>query len=297
MNETANSRQQPDDHENSRRQAGDKIHNVTVKTMTQDLAERQSELLRLLVEQYIATAAPVSSGGLVERHELEVSSATVRNTFAELESEGYVERTHSSAGATPTGRAYRYYVEVLLRSSEVPTSRQETIRHQFHQVESEDVFLWARLAAATLARLSEALAIVTPLPGHTEHGMDEPVVYGISQVVNQPELIDRIDMVRELLDAVESGRLAPALHTDDLPATGLRVVIGNEHDEPFLHPYAAVMSTYGPTELSDQRGAVVALGPTRMDYAAAIPAVRYLGELLSNMAETLDAVYQNREYV
>ncbi len=265
--------------------------------MTQELAERQSELLRLLVEQYISTATPVSSGGLVERHELGMSSATVRNTFAELESEGYVERTHSSAGATPTGRAYRYYVEVLLRSSEVPSNRQQTIRHQFHQVESEDVFLWARLAAATLARLSEALAIVTPLPGRTEHGMDEPVVYGISQVVNQPELIDRIDMVRELLDAVESGRLAPALHTDDLPASGLRVVIGNEHDEPFLHPYAAIMSAYGPAEDDSERGAVVALGPTRMDYATAIPAVRYLGELLSVMADSLDTVYQQREYV
>ena len=113
--------------------------------MTQELAERQSELLRLLVEQYIETAIPVSSGGLVDHHDLDVSSATVRNAFAELESDGYLHRTHSSAGATPTGRAYRYYVEVLLRSSDVPTGRQETIRHQFHQVESEDVFLWARL--------------------------------------------------------------------------------------------------------------------------------------------------------
>ena len=265
--------------------------------MAKGLATRQSELLRLLVEQYIATAAPVSSGGLVERHDLGMSPATVRNTFAELESGGYVQRTHSSAGATPTGRAYRYYVEVLLESSEVPTSRQATIRHQFHQVESEDVFLWARLAAATLARLSEALAIVTPLPGRTEHGMDEPVVYGISQVVNQPELIDRIDMVRELLEAVESGRLAPALHTDDLPASGLRVVIGSEHDEPFLHPYAAVMSTYGPARMSGERGAVVALGPTRMDYASAIPAVRYLGELLSAMAASPGGESRDREYM
>ena len=148
-----------------------------------------------------------------------------------------------------------------LESSEVPAARQETIRHQFHQVESEDVFLWARLAAATLARLSEALAIVTPLPGHSEHGLDEPVVYGISQVVNQPELIDQIEMVRELLEAVESGRLAPALHTDDLPASGLRVVIGHEHHESFLHPYAAIMSAYGPAQSNRQRGAVVALGP------------------------------------
>ena len=92
-------------------------------------------------------------------------------------------------------------------------------------------------------------------------------------------------------------RLAPALHTDDLPASGLRVVIGNEHNEPFLHPYAAIMSAYGPAEDDSERGAVVALGPTRMDYAAAIPAVRYLGELLSNMAETLGTVYRNREYV
>ena len=255
--------------------------------MTETLARRQSELLRLLVEQYIQTAAPVSSGGLVERHDLDMSSATVRHELAELEAEGYVHRAHSSAGVTPTARAYRYYVEVLLHASEVPPDRRETIRHQFHQVESEDVFLWARLAAATLARLSAALAIVTPLPGRMEQAADEPVVYGISQVVNQPELVDRIDMVRDLLDAVESGRLVPALHADDLPATGLRVVIGHEHDEPFLHPYAAIMATYGPTPSHDERGAVAVLGPTRMDYSAAIPAVRYLGGLLSGMTASL----------
>ncbi len=265
--------------------------------MAQTLARRQSELLRLLVEQYIETAIPVSSGGLVERHDLGMSSATVRNEFAELETDGYLNRSHASAGATPTGRAYRYYVEVLLRASHVPVERQETIRHQFHQVESEDVFLWARLAAATLAQLAEALAIVTPLPGHAEHGTDEPVVYGISQVITQPELIDRIDMVRELLDAVESGRLVPALHPSDLPVDGLRVVIGNEHDEPFLQPYTAIISTYGSKHLNGQRGAVAVLGPTRMDYANAISAVRYLGEILSGMVASRDYESHDREYV
>ena len=265
--------------------------------MTATLTQRQSDLLRLLVEQYIETATPVSSSGMVNRHELGMSTATVRNELAELEAGGYLERTHTSAAAMPTGLAYRHYVEVLLPSVEVPPEQQEMIRHQFHQVETGNVALWARLAASTLARRSMALAIVTPLPGATDDANSEPVVYGLSQVLSQPELLDHADRMRELLDAVETGRLVPALHPDDLPAAGLRVVIGQEHEEQFLHPYAVIMATYGATPAASSRGAVAVLGPTRMDYSAGIQSVRYLVGLLSRMASSLQQHTHTRRYV
>lgn len=77
------------------------------------LEDRRSEVLRALVEEHIRTGEPVSSQAIVDRARLSVSSATVRNDLAILESEGYALQPHTSAGRIPTATAYRYYVDHL----------------------------------------------------------------------------------------------------------------------------------------------------------------------------------------
>jgi len=75
------------------------------------LDDRGSRVLQALVEEYIATGMPVSSHAIVERSGLPVSSATVRNEVARLESYGFVEQPHTSAGRVPTAAGYRFYVD------------------------------------------------------------------------------------------------------------------------------------------------------------------------------------------
>lgn len=77
------------------------------------LDERKSEVLRALVEEYIVTGQPVSSTAVLERSGLGVSSATIRNDLASLESEGFATQPHRSAGRVPSAKAYRYYVDHL----------------------------------------------------------------------------------------------------------------------------------------------------------------------------------------
>jgi len=82
----------------------------------QELSERKREILRLVVEEYVATGEPVGSKALVERSGLPVSSSTVRNELAELESLGLLTHPHTSAGRVPTDSGYRLYAgEVLER--------------------------------------------------------------------------------------------------------------------------------------------------------------------------------------
>jgi Transcriptional regulator of heat shock gene len=64
-------------------------------------------VLRAIVEDYVATQEPVGSKALVERHQLQVSPATIRNDMAVLEDEGYIRQPHTSAGRVPTDRGYR----------------------------------------------------------------------------------------------------------------------------------------------------------------------------------------------
>src|SRR6188472_1966955 len=85
------------------------------------LSARQREILRGVVEEYVATGEPVGSKTLVERAELEVSPSTVRNELAELEALGLLTHPHTSAGRIPTASGYRFYAaEVLARQQPRP---------------------------------------------------------------------------------------------------------------------------------------------------------------------------------
>ena len=75
------------------------------------LSERTEQILHHLVTDYIATASPVGSGALTEQHDLNVSSATVRNEMVKLEEDGFIHRPHTSAGGVPSDKGYRFFVE------------------------------------------------------------------------------------------------------------------------------------------------------------------------------------------
>jgi heat-inducible transcriptional repressor len=75
--------------------------------------ERRFEVLRAIVEDYVATEEPVGSKALAERHHLGVSPATIRNDMASLEEGGYITQPHTSAGRVPTDKGYRLFVDRL----------------------------------------------------------------------------------------------------------------------------------------------------------------------------------------
>ena len=84
---------------------------------------RRLAVLRAIIEDYVAMREPVGSKALVERHNLEVSPATIRNDMAALEDEGYITQPHTSAGRVPTDKGYRLFVDRL--SSVKPLSSPE----------------------------------------------------------------------------------------------------------------------------------------------------------------------------
>jgi heat-inducible transcriptional repressor len=128
--------------------------------MTGSVTERQEYLLGLLVRTYVETGLPVGSKTLVERYDLELSAATVRNELAALDENGYLTQLHTSAGRIPTEAGYRYFVQRLVGEFELPENEQQMIRHQFHQARL-DLNQWMRLAAAVLAHASHGASIVT----------------------------------------------------------------------------------------------------------------------------------------
>jgi heat-inducible transcriptional repressor len=124
-----------------------------------NLSERREDILRTIVREYIATGAPVASK-VIAQTDIRVSPATVRNDVTSLEEEGYVSRPHSSAGAVPTDRAYRFYVETIGRDVQLPVAEQLLIA-EVCQDAAEGLDKRLRLIATLLAHFVHNAALVT----------------------------------------------------------------------------------------------------------------------------------------
>ena len=122
------------------------------------LDERKLEVLRAIVEDYVATQEPVGSKALVERHNLRVSPATVRNDMAVLEEEGYIRQPHTSAGRVPTDAGYRLFVDKLSRVKPLSQAERRAIeRFLIGAVDLDDV---VHRTVRLLAQLTRQVAVV-----------------------------------------------------------------------------------------------------------------------------------------
>jgi heat-inducible transcriptional repressor len=122
------------------------------------LEERKLEVLRAVVEDYIATNEPVGSKALAERHSLGVSPATIRNDMAALEDEGYIAQPHTSAGRVPTDKGYRLFVDRLASLKPLTgAERRAIVTFLEGAVDLDDVL---HRTVRLLAQLTQQVAVV-----------------------------------------------------------------------------------------------------------------------------------------
>lgn len=116
-------------------------------------------MLHAIVADYIASQDPVGSKALLERHKLNVSSATIRNDMAVLEAEGYIQQQHASSGRVPTEKGYRQFVDALQESVKPLTraERRAILSFLENGVDLEDVL---RRSVRLLSKLTHQAAIV-----------------------------------------------------------------------------------------------------------------------------------------
>jgi heat-inducible transcriptional repressor len=122
------------------------------------LDDRKLDVLRAIVEDYVATHEPVGSKTLVDRHNLGVSPATVRNDMAALEDEGYITQPHTSAGRIPTDSGYRLFVDRLSTVKTLSAAEKKAISSFLAgAVDLDDV---VRRTVRLLAQITRQVAIV-----------------------------------------------------------------------------------------------------------------------------------------
>ncbi|MCP2165173.1 heat-inducible transcriptional repressor HrcA [Goodfellowiella coeruleoviolacea] len=120
--------------------------------------ERRFEVLRAIVADYVSNHEPVGSKALVERHNLGVSSATVRNDMAALEEDGYITQPHTSAGRVPTDKGYRLFVDRLSEIKPLSAAERRAITSFLDgALDLDDVL---RRSVRLLAQLTRQVAVV-----------------------------------------------------------------------------------------------------------------------------------------
>ncbi|MDI6401008.1 heat-inducible transcriptional repressor HrcA [Balneolaceae bacterium ANBcel3] len=124
-----------------------------------ELTHREQEVLRYIIQNFIVTASPVASKTLVDRYQLNISSATVRNAMNSLESKGLLDHTHTSSGRIPTEDGYRLYVNSLMQVS-VLSREERMMLDSIQNLIAGDMDDAVQSAARILARLSNLLAVV-----------------------------------------------------------------------------------------------------------------------------------------
>lgn len=124
--------------------------------MSEDLDKRKKRILQAIIEEYINTAEPVSSGNLVKM--LDCSSATIRNDMAELEKIGYIEKPHTSAGRVPSQKGYRYYVDELIHEDKLTKKEIELIRDRL-ETKVNSLEELTKIATTTLSEITHYTTI------------------------------------------------------------------------------------------------------------------------------------------
>lgn len=231
-----------------------------------NMQERHEQLLKLVINQYIATAEPIGSKFLVAEAGLTWSEATVRNDLRALEEAGYLTHPHTSAGRVPTSKGYRHYLDIL--DWKAQRARRRDLEKLVETKEAAGAAEQAkRQLAKMLVELTSELVLVT-------ESLSSFYYTGLSSLFAQPEFkeIEEVTNFSRLFDQFER---CVAIFNDHV-TTEPRCFVGGEH--PFGDRLGVVAAKFG----ARGEGIIIVLGPERMDYSYCLPLVIKTQELLQS---------------
>lgn len=135
------------------------------------LNDRKKKILQAIVDEYVETAEPVSSGVLCDKHGMDYSSATIRNEMAELEKEGYLSKVHTSSGRVPSAKGYRLYVNELLKEQNLSLEETKFIKSQLEN-KVDEIEELTKITTNTLSEITHYTTVAIG-PRTTEQIIEE----------------------------------------------------------------------------------------------------------------------------
>jgi len=134
-------------------QFSSRVKRVLKRRWKKLLDDRKKRILQAIVDEYVNTAEPVSSGAISKKKGLDFSSATIRNEMSELEKSGYLEKTHTSSGRIPSVKGYRLYVDELLKEDNISLEEIKYIKEKL-QIKADQIEDLTKIASNTLSEIT-----------------------------------------------------------------------------------------------------------------------------------------------
>lgn len=239
-----------------------------------ELTQRQIQILKSLVEEYINTAQPVGSDVLEKKYNLGISPATIRNDMAALTSKEYLRQPHTSSGRVPTPKAMHFYVERLMEEKKLGVAEEVAAKERVLG-QKEDFDRTMREATRALAETAHSLGIAATEDGRIWHA-------GYANILDIPEFYN-IDVTSRVLSLLEeAGKIQELFFKYPRWEDPVEILFGEELGWPNFASIGVVACQF---DAPGCRGSIGVIGPTRFDYSTVIPVVRYFGQLLSEAAE------------
>jgi len=241
--------------------------------MMSNITERQTQILKTLIEEYIETAEPVGSETLDKKYSLGVSPATIRNEMAKLTQMGYLQQPHTSSGRIPTSQAFKFYVNQLMKEKKLSVADEVSAKEAIWDYRFEFDKLMKRVTKE-LAERTKALALA-------KTNDEEIFSSGYSNILDCPEFYD-IDVTRTVLNLLDEARELEEIFSQAFGEEPIHILVGEDLRNEFLRPCGVVFTEFqaGPKH----SGYLGVIGPSRLRYQEVVPTVRYFGQLIDEIA-------------
>lgn len=236
------------------------------------LSSRQTQLLKVIIDEYLETAEPVGSIVIERKYSLGVSPATIRNEMAALTAKGYLKQPHTSAGRIPTPVAMKFYISQLMDEKTMSVSEEVRAKENIRGAQ-ENIDHLMREATQRLSETTGSLAVATDDKGDIWS-------HGYSHVFENPEFNNYL-VCQKVFSMIEEVSLLHELMFRRLTgSTPIEVLFGEELGWDNFEPVGIVASRF---EANGKNYALGVIGPFRLNYARVIPTVRYYGDLMHNI--------------
>ena len=238
------------------------------------LTDRQVQILKHIIEEYIHTGEPVGSETLDKKYNLGVSPATIRNEMVILTQQGFLMQPHTSSGRIPSPMALRFYVHQLMEEKELSISEEVDVKSKIWDYKDEAGKL-LREATRILSQKTDSIALAM-----TDH--DDVYHAGYANILDIPEFFD-IDVTKTVLSILDDRQRLQLILSRVEEGEPIHILLGDDFDIEFLHPCGMVYTDF--TLGSYGRGNLGIIGPSRLDYPYIIPVIRYFGQLISEVTK------------
>lgn len=238
-----------------------------------DLSDRQTHILKAIIEEYIETAESVGSETLDKKYNLGVSPATIRNEMVKLTKAGYLKQPHTSSGRTPTPIALKLYVDKLMKTKEMSISDEVSVRQKIMEHKNEVDHI--------LREATKALAVQTKTISLAATDEGDMYSSGMSNILDMPEFYD-IDVTKHLLTTLDEYDYWWNIITQVQESDPLGIFVGEMFGQHYLQGCGGVFIKF---HSPSHQGAIGVVGPYRLNYSRIIPAVRFMGGLIEEVTK------------